>query len=84
MPVHKSAIKRVRQAARRRLHNRARKSAMRTAMKAVLSLKSKEGAQGPLSSATSLVDRLLKTGQIHKNRAAKYKSRLANYVNKLS
>jgi small subunit ribosomal protein S20 len=84
MPVHKSAEKRVRQARRRRLHNRARKSAMRTLIKSVMQLKEKTGSLEALSLASSMVDRCAKTGQIHKNRAAKYKSRLARYVNSLA
>jgi small subunit ribosomal protein S20 len=83
MPQHKSAIKRLRQSKKRRTHNRARRSKMRTLNKQVLAATDKEKAAEHLREATSFIDKLTTKGIIHKNTAARKKSALTRHVNNL-
>jgi small subunit ribosomal protein S20 len=74
-----SAKKRARQNVKRRAHNIALRSRMRTAVKKVLkAVRSgdKESAQASLRAAVPEIDKMVTKGLIQKNRAAKYKSRL--------
>ena len=73
------ARKRARQAETHRQHNAGRRSMMRTYLKRILSaLKTgdKEGAQEAFNTAVPVIDRSANQGLIHKNKAARYKSRL--------
>lgn len=75
----KSAKKRAIQAEKRRQHNASRRSMTRTAMKKVISAiraGDKAAAQEAFQAATSLLDRMATRGLIHKNKAARHKSRL--------
>lgn len=83
MPQHKSAIKRMRQNEKRRLHNRTRRSKMRTLIKKVTSSTEKELAEKNLQEAVSYIDRLSVKGIVHPNTAARKKSKLTHYVNNL-
>ena len=77
----KSALKANRQNIKRREHNRAMRSTLRTALKAIrakLDEKDLEGAKAALTKTVSLVDKMAKTGIIHKNTAGRYKARLAS------
>jgi small subunit ribosomal protein S20 len=79
----KSAEKRVRQSEKRRERNRAAKSTMRTAVKkvrAALDGGDTAGAAGALAAAMSIVDRSAKKGVVHRNTAARTKSRLVKAV----
>lgn len=79
MANHASALKRARQDEKKRLQNRAQKSAMRTEIKKVLSAVEagdKAAATEALRSATSLIDRAARKHLIHKNQAARRVSRL--------
>ena len=79
MANHASALKRARQDEKKRLHNRAQKSAMRTEIKKVLNAVEagdKEAAASALRSATSLIDRAGQKNLIHKRQAARRVSRL--------
>jgi small subunit ribosomal protein S20 len=72
----KSAEKRIRQAAGRTKRNRSVRARLRSTIKAYRAADEKnKGKQ--LSSATSEIDRARKKGVIHRNAAARYKSRLA-------
>lgn len=76
----KSALKANRQNVKRREHNRQMRSTLRTALKSIrakLDENDVEGAKAALSTTVSLVDRMAKTGIIHRNTAGRYKSRLA-------
>lgn len=87
MPNIKSAIKRTKTNNERRAHNATIKSAMRTAIKQVeASVANNEAdkAKTALSEAAKRIDKAVKTGLVHKNTAARYKSRLAKKVNGLS
>ena len=73
------ARKRARQNVVRRTHNTGRRSMMRTHIKNVLkavAAADKDGARSAYESAVSVIDRSAKAGLIHKNAAARYKSRL--------
>ncbi|MBP3192211.1 30S ribosomal protein S20 [Natronogracilivirga saccharolytica] len=83
MPQHKSAEKRVRQSAKRRLANREKRSRMRTLTRKVLETDKKEQAEPLLNDAVSYIDRLACKGLIHKNTAANRKSRIVRHVNSL-
>ncbi|HEY5566422.1 MAG TPA: 30S ribosomal protein S20 [Gammaproteobacteria bacterium] len=74
-----SAKKRARQNIKRRAHNVALRSRMRSALKRVLkALQSgdKEAARASLAAAVPEIDKAASRGLIRKNRAAHYKSRL--------
>ena len=80
MPQHKSAEKRVRQSAKRRLRNRYYKVMMRNALKAVKSADSKENLVEETRKATKILDRLATKGLIHKNFAAHRKSQMTRLI----
>ena len=76
----KSALKANRQNIKRREHNREMRSRLRTALKAIrasLDDKDLDGAKKALSATVSIVDKMAKTGIIHRNTAGRYKSRLS-------
>jgi len=80
MPNTKSAKKRLRQDEERRLHNRSKRSALRTAVKKVRSAVQAGDTQGvdPLfRHATKKADQLAAHNVIHANTAARIKSRLS-------
>lgn len=83
MPQHKSAIKRLRQDEKRKEHNNTRRSKMRTLVRKVTTSTEKESAEKNLKEAVSFIDRLSVKGIIHKNTAARKKSKLTKYVNNL-
>ena len=73
------ARKRVRQAAKARVANAAKKSQFRTSIKNVLksiSEKNAEQSRKDFITAVSCIDRLAAKGIIHKNKAARHKARL--------
>lgn len=75
----KQARKRVRQAEKRRQHNVALRSMMRTCLKktvAAISAKDLAKAEETYKVATKVVDKMASKGIIHKNKAARHKSRL--------
>jgi small subunit ribosomal protein S20 len=75
----KSAAKRARQAERRRQHNVALRSKMRTFMKRVLAAVEsgdKDLARKSYAEAVPVIDSVADKGLIHKNKAARAKSRL--------
>ena len=83
----KSALKANRQNVKRRDHNRQQRSKLRTALKgirAALDAKDLDAAKTALSATVSIVDKMAKTGIIHRNTAGRYKSRLAHRVAKKS
>ncbi|MBF7074753.1 30S ribosomal protein S20 [Glaciecola sp. MH2013] len=82
----KSAKKRAIQAEKRRQHNASRRSMTRTSIKKVLTAieaGDKEAAQTALNAAVPVLDRMATKGLIHKNKAARHKSRLNAQVNAL-
>lgn len=83
MPQHKSAVKRIRQYARRHVRNQADLSKMRSLVRKVRSSKEKDKAATALKEAVKFLDRLAAKGVIHRNKAANQKSRLTRLVNGL-
>ena len=82
----KSAKKRAIQAEKRRQHNASRRSMTRTCIKKVLTAieaGDKEAAQAALTATIPVLDRMATKGLIHKNKAARHKSRLNAQVNAL-
>ncbi len=87
MANHKSAIKRARQNAKRNERNRQQRSRLNTMVKkvtAAVSESNPETAQQALGKALRTLDKSASRGLIHKNKAARKKSRLARAVNKLT
>lgn len=85
--ANKSAEKRERQEAKRRLRNHAAKSTVRTAIKkfdAAVAAGDKAAAATALAESNKLLDRVAGKGIIHKNTAARKKSRLAHAFNKMA
>lgn len=81
MANHPSAEKRARASKRRATRNTAAKSKMRTALKKVRTVKTKEEAQAELKKTVKLLDKLAAKGVIHKNNAANKKSKLTKLIN---
>lgn len=84
MPNHKSAEKRVRQNEKRRLINRSHRSKVRTYIKrlrAALDSNKGEDVQTVLPEVISVIDKSVQKGVMHKNAAARYKSRLTVRAN---
>lgn len=80
MPQHKSAAKRVRQDAVRRLRNRQHKLRVRTMMKDLDAMTDRETAETKLREVQAQLDRLASRRIIHPNKAANLKSALATRV----
>ena len=73
------AKKRASQGEKRRQHNSSLRSMMRTYLKkvnAAINVKDKKASQDAYSTSIPIVDRMADKGLIHKNKAARYKSRL--------
>ena len=82
-----SAKKRARQAEVRRQHNASLRSMIRTSIKKVvktIDAKDAEAAQAALTAAVPVIDRMADKGIIHKNKAARHKSRLNAQVKALT
>jgi small subunit ribosomal protein S20 len=78
-----SARKRARQSETQRQHNASLRSELRTAVKnarKAIEAGDKAAAQTILQRATSTIDRIADKNIIHKNKAARHKSRLAAAV----
>jgi len=87
VPNIKSAIKRVKTNDKRRLQNASQRSALRTAVKTfetAAASKNVESAKDALITASKKLDKAVSKGLIHKNAAARKKSRLAKQLNALS
>ena len=82
MPTHKSAAKRMKTAERDRRKNRNVKSVMRSAVRDFRSKKSSEKKESDLRTVASILDSAARKGVIHKNKAARTKSRLAKLLKK--
>ena len=86
MPNNASAEKRMRQEQKRRAHNRSVKTIVKTQIgKARTAIASRtvnaEDAETVVRAAVSELDRAAKKGVIHKNNAARRKSRLMKQLN---
>jgi len=83
MAHHKSCKKRIRQTAKIRERNRLYSKTMRNAVRDIRNTTNKSEANEKLSETISLIDRVSKRNQIHKNKAANLKSSIVKYVNSL-
>lgn len=82
---NKSALKANRQNIKRREANRRLRSKLRTGLKSLrksVDGTDKAASRAALGEAQSLVDRMAAKGMIHRNTAARYKSRLSARVSK--
>lgn len=84
MANHKSAEKRIRANAAKRLRNRYQAKTTRTTIKNIRKSKDRKEAQELLSKVYSMLDKLAKKNIIHKNKAANQKSKLTRFVAHLS
>jgi small subunit ribosomal protein S20 len=87
MPNHKSAEKRVRQNEKRRDVNRSNRTALRTSIKklrAALAGSDTAALDKLLPETISKIDKAVQKGVLHRNAAARYKSRLTVRVNQAS
>ncbi|WP_423147677.1 30S ribosomal protein S20 [Rubrolithibacter danxiaensis] len=83
MANHKSAIKRIRANATKRLRNRYQAKTTRNAIKKLRATTTKSEAAPLLVKVVSMLDRLAKKNVIHKNKASNNKSKLTKFVNAL-
>ena len=77
------ARKRARQADAQRAQNTTLRSALRTAIKkvrAAIAAGNKADAQAAFTTSVSVIDRIADKGIVHKNKAARHKSRLSAAV----
>lgn len=87
MPIIKSSIKDLGRTARRTARNRAAKGKLRSSIKGVrmaLASNTAHIAQQQLVQATPIIDRAVSQGILHKNAAARQKSRLMRHLNRLA
>lgn len=84
MANHKSALKRIRQSEKRRVHNKYYHKSARNAVKALRNTTEKEAAEKLLPKVASMLDKLAKKNIIHKNKAGNLKSSLQVHVNGLA
>ena len=80
------AKKRARQAETHRQHNTSMRSSMRTALKkvvAAIAAKDKAQAEAAYKEAVPALDSMARKGIIHKNKAARHKSRLSSHIKAL-
>jgi small subunit ribosomal protein S20 len=81
------AKKRARQAEKHRQHNASFRSMVRTAIKrvvAAIETGDKDQAQAAYTAAVPVIDRMADKGIIHKNKAARHKSRLNAQIKELA
>jgi small subunit ribosomal protein S20 len=84
MPQHKSAAKRVRQDAKRRLRNRYKKVRVRTLIKDLRATTDRTEAEAKLNVVKAQLDRLAASRIVHPNNAANTKSALDLFVRSLA
>ena len=86
MPNIKSAKKRVITSAKRKEQNNVVESSMKTAMKKfekAVKANDKEQAEVELNTAVKRIDKAVSSGLVHKNKAAREKSRLMKRKNEM-
>ena len=86
MANHFSALKRARQTAKRTATNRANTSQLRSALREMresIAKGDKTGAEKTYRETVSALDKAIQKGVLHKNTAARYKSRLSARVRAL-
>ena len=81
MPNLRSAKKRLRQNKKRKLRNKSVKSHLKTLSKKVKNAEVKDDAVALLKETYKAYDMAVSKGVIHRNNAARHKSRLTKFVN---
>lgn len=87
MANHRSAKKRMRQNVKRRLRNRSNRSSLRTQirkLRSAIEANDKSMSKAELEPTISLIDKMVNKKILHRNTAARYKSRLTRHVNAVS
>jgi small subunit ribosomal protein S20 len=87
MANSKQAAKRAKQATKQRTANMGLRTTLRTAIKKVktaIATGDAKAAQAALDSSASTIDRIADKKIIHKNKAARHKSRLAQQIKTLA
>ncbi len=87
MANSRQAAKRARQAEKHRKHNASMRSMMRTHIKATVNAITSndlEAAKTAYQKAVPVIDRMASKGLIHKNKAARHKSRLNAHIKKIA
>ncbi len=87
MAHHKSAIRQERRSLRRAAVNKQNKTALRSQVKKVreaIKEKDKEGAVKLIPETYAVIDRSVKKGTVHPNKAARTKSRLSRQAAKIA
>lgn len=84
MAQHASAKKRMRQDAKKRLHNRYYKKSARSAIAKLREMEDATEASQYLPKVVSMIDKLAKKNLWHKNKAANLKSKLTKKVKSLA
>ncbi len=82
MANHKSALKRIRSSESKKELNRYQSKTVRNLVKKIRTTKDNKEATEMLPKVVSLLDRLAKKNNIHKNKAANLKSKLTKTVAK--
>jgi small subunit ribosomal protein S20 len=87
MPIIKSSIKDLRRTERRTARNRAAQGKLRSTLKrarVAIAAGQTEAAQKAVAAALPIIDRAPGKGILHKNAAARHKSRLMRRLSKLA
>ena len=84
MAHHLSAKKRIRQAEKKRLHNRYYRKSTRTAIGKLRAMTEQKDATEFFPKVVSMIDKLVKKNIWHRNKAANLKSKLQKHVNALT
>ncbi len=84
MANHKSALKRIRQNEKRRVHNRYYAKTVRNAVKKFRALTDQKEAAEQMPKLYAMIDKLAKKKIIHKNKAGNLKSKISKHVAKLA
>ena len=83
MAHHRSALKRMRQSEKKKVHNHYFAKTTRNAVKELRSATDKETAAALIPKVSAMLDKLAKKNIIHNKKAANLKSSLAKHVNSL-
>jgi len=83
MANHKSALKRIRRAEKKRLHNRYYAKTTRNMVRKLRATTDKNEAVELLPKVCGMLDKLAKRNIIHKKKASNLKSKLTKHTNKL-
>ena len=80
----KQALKRHQQNLKARANNKVKSTSMKSAIKSVLGVQDASAGAAKLAAAMKAIDNAAKHRVIHKNTAARYKSRVSRVINRLA